>query len=84
MIFREMVKEEMASCYRKRYSFTSFHYGYAVLLEQVEEFWDEVKKKERKRDRHNMLKELVQIASICERMAEDLLQDQLNHPQEVS
>ena len=50
----------------------SAHESYAVLLEEVEEFWEEVRKKREDRDREAMLKELVQIAAMSQRAAEDL------------
>lgn len=49
----------------------SFHEGYAVLLEEVEEFWDEVKKKRQKRDPAKMLEELVQVAAMTMRIVLD-------------
>ena len=45
--------------------FNSPHEAYAVLLEEVDEFWDEVKKKPAKRNKQNMLKELSQIAAVA-------------------
>ena len=50
----------------------SFHEGYAVLAEEVDELWDEVKKKSSKRDKVNMLLECVQIATAARRIAEEL------------
>lgn len=46
------------------------HEAYAVILEELDEFWDEVRAKQH--DPRNMLKELVQIAAMCYRAAEDL------------
>jgi NTP pyrophosphatase (non-canonical NTP hydrolase) len=51
---------------------TSWHEAYGLILEEVDEFWDEVKKKSHKRPRMDALKELVQIAALCERAALDL------------
>lgn len=50
----------------------SAHESYAVLLEEVEEFWAEVKLKKELRSRPKMLMELVQIAAMAQRAAEDL------------
>ncbi len=47
------------------------HEGYAVLLEEVDEFWDEVKAQ--KPDKAKVLAELVQIAAMAQRCAEDVL-----------
>lgn len=46
------------------------HEGYAVLKEEVDEFWDEVKAQ--KHDRIRMLEELIQIGAMAQRTAEDL------------
>lgn len=46
------------------------HEAYAVIKEEVDEFWDEVKKKNP--DRENMRKELVQIAAMACRAVVDL------------
>jgi NTP pyrophosphatase (non-canonical NTP hydrolase) len=50
----------------------SLHEGYSVLLEEVDEFWDEVKRKSEQRSRTQLLKELVQVAAMAQRTAEDL------------
>lgn len=51
----------------------SAHEGYAVLLEEVNELWDEVKAKQGARDPVRLLSELVQIAAMAQRMAEDVV-----------
>lgn len=50
----------------------SAHEGYSVLLEEVEEFWLEVKKKQRLRSPERMLEELVQVAAMAQCVAEDI------------
>lgn len=50
----------------------SFHEAYAVILEELEEFWDEVKKKRRERDCDLLRAELVQVAAMCLRTAINL------------
>ena len=49
----------------------SLHEGYAVILEEVDEFWDIVKSQ--RPDPVDAIEELVQIAAMCQRTAEDLL-----------
>jgi hypothetical protein len=56
----------------------SLHEGYAVILEEMDEFWEEVKMNPKKlditaRERriNNMRKELVQIAAMCVRTVLD-------------
>jgi NTP pyrophosphatase (non-canonical NTP hydrolase) len=43
--------------------FKSTHEAYAVILEELDEFWEEVKKK--KPDLKNMKTELIQISAMC-------------------
>lgn len=49
--------------------FNSAHEAYGVILEEVDEFWDEVKKKRRNRDKVNMRRELVQVAAMAMKAA---------------
>jgi hypothetical protein len=50
----------------------SHHEAYGLLAEEVWEYFREVCRKPAKRDRANCLKELVQIAVVAQRAAEDL------------
>lgn len=50
----------------------SEHEGYAILLEEVEELWDEIKKSPRKRDPVALRKEAIQVAAMALRFVEDL------------
>lgn len=50
----------------------SAHEAFAVLLEEVDEFKAEVWKKGSERSKAKMLAELVQIAAMAQRAAEDL------------
>jgi hypothetical protein len=47
------------------------HEGYAVLLEEVDEFWDWVKQNQAIRSKSHGLSELVQVAAMACRIAED-------------
>lgn len=51
--------------------FNSAHEGYAVLLEEVEELWDEVKKSPKKRTIPKMREEAVQVAAMALRFITD-------------
>ena len=53
-------------------SMQSAHEEYAVILEELDEFWDEVKKKRENRDRCAMRKELIQVAAMAIRAICDL------------
>lgn len=70
--FTEDVLWEVATARSNYPPIASLHEGFAIILEEVDEFWDEVKKKPKKRDRASLYNELVQIAAMCQRTAEDL------------
>lgn len=74
--FATLVREELGKARGSNgYNYppmNSLHEGYAVILEEVEEFWDICKLKPAKRDRAHLLKELVQISAMAQRTAEDL------------
>jgi hypothetical protein len=70
--FAVLVKDELEKARRKHPGTQhSLHEGYAVILEEVDEFWDIVKSQNP--DTIHALEELVQIAAMCQRTAEDLL-----------
>lgn len=52
--------------------FNSAHEAYGVLLEEVDELWDEVKAKQGKRDLVKMRKEAVQVAAMALRFIVDV------------
>lgn len=55
--------------------FNSSHEGYAIMLEEMDELWDEIKKKKEKRDKENMKKEALQIAAMGLRFAYDVCEN---------
>lgn len=76
---------EIISAMSKHDSMKSQHEAYGVILEELDEFWDEVKKNPKKlttgqaTERHlNMRKELIQVAAMAVRAIHDL---GLDHPQ---
>jgi len=68
--FDELVAGELARARDKFPPINSVHEGYAVLLEEVDELWDEIKKGG---PPHRALAELVQIAAMAQRLAEDVV-----------
>jgi NTP pyrophosphatase (non-canonical NTP hydrolase) len=52
--------------------FQNPHHGYAVLLEEVDELWDEVKKNSKNYDPEKARKEAIQIAAMAVRFAVEL------------
>lgn len=54
-----------------------FHSGFSMLLEEVDEFKQQVWKKKKNQDRVNMVEELIQVSSIAQRIANDLLKNEV-------
>lgn len=82
-MFAKLVSDELEKARRKHPGKqNSLHEGYGVILEEVDEFWDLVK--QQKPDKSKILEELVQIAAMCQRTAEDLeLISELSLPPEL-
>jgi len=70
--FPERVREELETARENYEPFNSHHEGWAILQEEVEELWEEVKKKPSKRDPQKILSECVQVSAMAQRMAEDM------------
>jgi hypothetical protein len=70
--FQELVEAELATARKGHAPLNSLHEGYAVILEEVDELWEEVRKKRSQRDPRAILTELVQIAAMAQRTAEDV------------
>lgn len=67
----EDVLAELSDAQESFAEFNSAHEGYAVLLEEVDELWDEVKKSPRNRDPGALRKEAVQVAAMALRFLEE-------------
>ena len=79
MTFADAQRYELANARRKFPALHSAHEGYAVILEELDEFWEQVRTRDAGRDPRKMLAELVQTAAMCQRTAEDLgLTDEIN------
>lgn len=70
--FQSLVVAELSRARAKFEPMHTAHEAYAVLLEEVDELWEMVKQKQVHRSPRAMLAELVQIAAMAERMADDL------------
>lgn len=68
----EEIQKECETASRLFPSFHSAHEGYAVLLEEVDELWDEVRKNPRKRDMSKMRAEAIQVAAMALRFLVDV------------
>ena len=51
----------------------SLHEGYAVILEEMDELWDQVKLKAKLQDPKSIREEAIQIAAMAARLVVDLL-----------
>lgn len=71
--FNKLVEEELKRARAKHGKMLSCHEGYAVILEELDEVWDEVKKKTKERDLENLFNELIQVAAMAQKMAEDVV-----------
>lgn len=60
--------------------FASAHEGFAILKEEVDELWDEVKKNPKTRDPQKLLVEAKQVATMAMRFMLDVCGDQINLP----
>jgi len=63
---------EFARAQEKFPTFSSPHEGYAVLLEEVDELWDIVKRQYADRPKEEMRKEAMQVAAMALRFMYDL------------
>lgn len=69
--FHEVAKEFLTAT-KKFGPFNSAHEGFAILKEEVDELWDEVKAKQGSRDLDRMRKEAVQVAAMACRFIQDI------------
>lgn len=67
-----LVLEEVERAQQKYPPFNSAHEGYAVLLEEVDELWDEVKMAPTRRRSDFMYAEAVQVAAMAVRFLVDV------------
>lgn len=66
------VETELRNATRKFGSFASAHEGYAVIKEEVDELWDEVKGNKDPEAIHRMKKEALQVAAMALRFIIDI------------
>jgi hypothetical protein len=71
--FSQAVQKELSRAYAMHGPVTSLHEGYAIILEELDEAWDEIKKKTSKRDMNNLLLEFIQIGAMAQKVAEDVI-----------
>ncbi len=66
------VTGELASAVARYPAMNSPHEGYAVILEELDELWDEVKKKPSARSNVAMRDEAIQVAAMAIRFVIDI------------
>ena len=71
--FEKEVAQELKRARKAHGPINSMHEGYAVILEELDEFWEIVRQKPAARDLAHARAELVQIAAMCQRTAEETL-----------
>jgi hypothetical protein len=76
MNFPNLVKKELKSPREEHGSIKSLHEGYAILLEEIDEFWEHVRQKRNNRDHNKILHELTQIGAMAQAIAEDIIKPQ--------
>ncbi len=69
------MEEEYQRAILMNEKFNSAHEGWAVIKEEVDELWDEVRKKRKNRNPDDMHKECIQIAAMAMRFSIDLLSE---------
>lgn len=67
------VVDELTAATAKFGSFNSAHEGFAILKEEVDELWDEVRAKQGARDPQKLRREAVQVAAMAIRFILDVV-----------
>lgn len=73
--FLRDVAAELIKARESHAPINSAHEAYGVILEEVDEFWEEVRLKRAERSGARMYAELVQIAAMAARTASDVIGD---------
>lgn len=67
-----MVEQELLDAQIHYHEMQSYHEGYAILKEEVDELWDEIKKRPKVRDDNEIRHEAIQVAAMAVRFLLDL------------
>jgi NTP pyrophosphatase (non-canonical NTP hydrolase) len=59
------IDDEISRSNKHEVSFASLHEAYAVILEELDEFWDITKQKKKKRNAQELRQELIQVAAMA-------------------
>lgn len=66
---QKRIYDKMLEAEEKYGEFASGHEAYGVMMEEMEELWNEIKKKPYKRDANTMIIESIDIAAVAIRFA---------------
>jgi len=69
------IVEECAAASKANGPFHSAHEGYAVLLEELDELWEEVRLKKCERDSRRLAKEAIQVGAMALCFLQDICAD---------
>lgn len=72
VIVEDAIKEAEEAMNKYKRPFASAHEFYGVLMEEVDELWDEIKKKEQDYDKENQRKEATQCMAVLLRFINEL------------
>jgi hypothetical protein len=72
----QQVKDELLQAQQNYPTFNTAHEGYAILLEEVEELWEEIKHRPRTRSISRMRAEAIQIAAMAIRFMVDVCKEE--------
>ena len=59
------IDDEVGRAARHGEKFASLHEAYAVILEELDEIWDETRLKRKNRSAENLRKEFIQLAAMA-------------------
>ena len=68
----DAVRSEIVYAIYKHAPMATCHEGYAVILEELDELWDEIKVKQINRNVDKLRKEALQVATMAVRFLHDL------------
>jgi hypothetical protein len=73
----DAVEQELWRATQAHGPFNSAHEGYAVIKEELDELWDEIKMKSSERNPVNLREEAVQVAAMAIRFLVDIAEDEV-------
>lgn len=71
----QLILAEYDIAHEKYIPMLSPHEGYAIILEELDELWDEIKKKPDKVSKDRLKKEVTQVGAMALRFLVDLIKD---------